>query len=93
MKISKGLKQAYDLQDFTFSALVALRDSLSQEGKLKVSREDATAIGNLIRAWEACQERVRIHRGKPLPGSLRPEPKKPAKHRLLYDNEPMEIEQ
>ena len=52
MKISKGLKQAYDLQDFTFSALVALRDSLSQEGKLKVSREDATAIGNLIRAWE-----------------------------------------
>jgi hypothetical protein len=75
VKISKGLQQAYDLQEFTFGAVLAFKESLSRDGKLKVSREDATAIGNLVRAWESCQERVRIHRGKPLPGSLKPEPK------------------
>lgn len=77
MKVSKGLKQAYDLQDFTYSAVMALKDSLCQDDKLKVTREDATAIGHLVRAWDSCQERVRIHRNKPLPGSFKPV-KKPA---------------
>lgn len=81
MKISKGLKQAYDLQDFTYEAALALRASLleksslrqgTQNGKMHVSREDAAAIGSLVKAWESCQERIRIHRNKPMPGVLRP---------------------
>jgi hypothetical protein len=73
MKISKGLKQAYELQDFTHSATLALRDTLIRDGKLRVNREDAAAISSLVKAWELCQERIRIHRNKPMPGSLRPE--------------------
>ena len=75
MRVSKGLKQAYALQDFTYEAAVALRDSLRKRGKLLISREDASAIGSLVKAWESCQERIRIHRNKPLPGVLRPQPK------------------
>jgi len=36
---------------------------------------DAAAIGSLVKAWESCQERIRIHRNKPMPGVLRPERK------------------
>ncbi len=52
---------------------MALKESLSRDGKLVISREDASAVGSLIKAWESCQERIRIHRGKPMPGVLRPE--------------------
>ena len=88
MKISKGLKQAYDLQDFTYEATLALRDSLveksslrqgKQKAKMYVSREDASAIGSLVKAWESCQERIRIHRNKPMPGVLRPDGKNPGR--------------
>ena len=79
MRISKGLKQAYDLQDFTYAAALALRDSLRSRGKLVISRENATAIASLVKAWESCQERIRIHRNKPMPGVLRPENPKPRK--------------
>src|ERR1035441_6970935 len=72
-KISKGLTQAFQLQDFTFDAAMALKRSLARDdGEMKIAREDASAICSLVKAWESCQERVRIHRGKPLPGSLNP---------------------
>jgi len=73
MRVSRGLKQAYDLQNFTFDAAMALKESMTKDGKVVLTRDDATAIQRLVSAWEACQERVRIHRGKPLPGSLRPD--------------------
>lgn len=82
MKISKGLRQAYELQDFCHDAAMALRDSLRKGGRLVVGREDASAIGSLVKAWESCQERIRIHRNKPMPGVLRPEPK-PRKRRAV----------
>jgi hypothetical protein len=83
VKISKGLKQAYDLQDFTYSAILALKGSLTDEGgKLRVTRADASAIAQLSRAWEMTQERIRIHRNKPLPGSFKPE--KPTPKRKPY---------
>jgi hypothetical protein len=75
MKISKGLKQAYELQDFTYQATLALKESLVKDGKLVIGREDASTICSMVKAWESCQERVRIHRNKPLPGSLRPKEK------------------
>ena len=77
-KISKGLKQAIQLQDFAFNAAMAVKRSLEaeDESKMKITREDSVAICNLIKSWESCQERVRIHKGKPLPGSRRPVPEK-----------------
>jgi hypothetical protein len=76
MRISKGLKQAYDLQDFTFQAALALKQSLTKEdGTLTVTRDDAMAIKQLVSAWESAQHRVAFHRKMPSPGSLRPQAK------------------
>ncbi len=67
--VPNGLKQAIELQNLAFLAAMSIRRGLSPEGK--ISREDALALTNLVRAWESCQERIRIHRNKPLPGSCR----------------------
>jgi hypothetical protein len=53
-----------------------LKASLRKKGT-NISREDASAIASLVKAWESCQERIRIHRNKPLPGVLKPEKSKP----------------
>jgi hypothetical protein len=73
MTVSKGLRQAYQMQDLTFDAAMSLKRSMTNEGgELTVDKEGANAIATLIRAWQSAQEQVRIHRNKPLPGSLRP---------------------
>lgn len=63
------------VQEFAFNCLMALKTSLTKEREMKVTREDATAVAQLVRAWESAQERVRINRGRPLPGTLRPKEK------------------
>ena len=74
MKISKGLTQAYQLQDFAFDAVMSLKAALTgKDGKLNLTREDASAIVSLQKAWQGCQERISFHRRVPNPGSLRPE--------------------
>ena len=78
MKISKGLAQAYQLQDFAFEALMSLKIMLTgEDGKLNLTREDASAIVSLQKAWQGCQERISFHRRVPSPGSLKPERPKP----------------
>ena len=75
-----GRSQSYQVQAFVFNCLKAYETALTgptRKGELKLSREDATAVAQLVRAWESAQERVRINRGRPLPGTLRPKEKKP----------------
>jgi hypothetical protein len=67
MKISRGLQQSYDVQNFCHEALLALRESLTKEGKLKVTREDAQGIRALTQSWKDAQERVSFHRRVPAP--------------------------
>jgi hypothetical protein len=68
-RISKGLSQAYQLQDFTFEAAMALRDALPRENdRLKISREDAQSNAALVKSWESCQQRIQVHRRVPNPG-------------------------
>jgi hypothetical protein len=64
VRISKGLKQAYELQDFTYNAAIAFKNSLAKNGELAVTRQDAAAIRTLVSAWADCQKRVTFHRGK-----------------------------
>lgn len=73
-----GLKQAYDIRDLTAAEAIALLrlpppDSLPDRCRL------AMAVTSLVKGWEAASDRVRIARGKPLPGSLRPSQSKPAR--------------
>lgn len=66
-----------------------MRDEIAEKGALSVrARDEANAIGSVVRAWESAQERVRINRGRPLPGTLRPKEKKP-KHKHYWEEGPI----
>lgn len=65
---------------------MAMKAALTAKGELKLTREDATAVAQLVRAWESAQERVRINRGRPLPGTYRPK----AKEKVYRPIEPLD---
>lgn len=72
----RGLSQAYDLRDLSAETAMAFKDEPLGPGETRASR--AQAICSLVRAWSEASSIIRIIRGKPLPGSLRPiaKPKK-----------------
>ena len=84
-----GLQQALELRDLSYKAAVSICVGFS--AGTKISREDATALTGLVRAWESCDERIRIHRKLPLPGTRRPgpEPPKRAKQRVHKNLPPL----
>jgi hypothetical protein len=63
----KQTLQAAKLQRFAYDAAQALRGNLSKDGQLRVTREDAVALAQLVRAWDTAADRLRILRGKGLP--------------------------
>lgn len=74
MKVSKGLTQAYQVQDLAFEALMQIRrETIGQP----LGKDAVTSLAALGRLWVDAQERIRVHRGKPLPGSRRPPPQAP----------------
>lgn len=68
---NRGLTQAYILRDLTQEEAVALKDAPMSEAETRSAR--ASALANLVRAWDIASERIRIIRGRPLPGTLKPE--------------------
>ena len=70
--------QAYELRDFAYEQAVKLRQVECANAGEEVQR--ARGIADLVRSWTVAQDRIRIMRGRPLPGSLRPE-KKPRRRR------------
>lgn len=64
------MHQALILQDLAYEAAVATGSALSRGEKL--SREAALALPQLLKSWDTLSNRIRILRGKPLPGSRRP---------------------
>lgn len=66
---TKGLTQAYKAQDATYETLMRYVDQVSKAGQ--VTPQDASAISTLVTALDRAMDRVRIHRGKPLPGVAR----------------------
>jgi hypothetical protein len=69
-----GLMQAYALRQLAFD--LAREIGLAKPEELdETLRARANSVASLIRAWSEADERGRIARGRPLPGSLRPEAK------------------
>jgi hypothetical protein len=83
-RIGNSLRQATALQRLAFETAnsLALRIRNATNG---ASREDCTALAHVIRAWEGCTERIRILKGKPMPGSLRPSVKENARGLVVSD--------
>lgn len=76
--------QAASLQRFAYDAACALRAELAKDGAMKVTRDDAQAIGQLVRAWDIAADRLRVLRGKGLPAVVRSKP------RAVADIQPLE---
>lgn len=92
---SRGLGQAYALREFAWEGMTALKLALTDKtsGKVVIARSDArdivSAICGMMKSWELADDRIRIHRGKPLPGSLRPAPKASKQKRKPDSLEPL----
>jgi hypothetical protein len=66
-----SLAQAYELRNAVAAeALALLAGEPPADQALRYRR--AGAVAGLVKAWESASERIRIARGQPLPGSLRP---------------------
>ena len=63
--------QAATLQRLTYDAAIALRTACTKAGVFTVTRDEATALAQLVRAWDTARDAVRILRGKGLPASVR----------------------
>ncbi len=77
MRPSKQLLQSYQVMDFTFESILAMKESLTRDGRLRLTREDAVAVKALVSAWESAQQRVSFHRRVGSPAPARQEPKRP----------------
>ena len=72
------VRQAFDLRDL--AALLALELYEQPAPDLASKALRAQALRNFTNVWSDALERIRILRGRPLPGSLRPE-RKPSKRK------------
>jgi hypothetical protein len=68
-----GLSQAYALRDFSASSALQLKKL--EVNTLEEQAARARALKDLTSTWMLASERIRLLRGRPLPGSLRPVPK------------------
>lgn len=67
-----ALRQAIDMQAHCYKAAQLLAQDLQATSDKEERARVATALGNLVRNWSALQESVRVLKGDPLPGSLKP---------------------
>ena len=80
-EIRKGvrsvLQEAVEIKAIAFDTLKKLHAQVNSPDREQAdqARAMAQAVTTLIKGWETGVEAIRIARGKPLPGSLRPESK------------------
>ena len=73
-----GLSQAYELRELAFQEANSIAKTEPKTFDERIAR--ARALQSLGALWTDACDRIRIMRGRPLPGSLRPE-RKPSKKR------------
>ena len=71
----RAIKQALEMQDSCFTCVKALEADLRESADKEERARIASTIGGLGRNWTALQDAIRILKGDPLPGSLKPVPK------------------
>jgi hypothetical protein len=89
MRKTKALTQAYAMQDLVFDwAMAFKRPEAPTNGGTVLPEPDpkaAAVVSQLAKAWDILEERKRILRGRPLPGSLRPKEPKTKKTLHFHD--------
>lgn len=74
IKKTRTTCQAALLQGLCFEAAISYRAKLASNPDEPLPREDSQAIASLVKSWDIARDAVRVAKGKPLPGSLRPKP-------------------
>jgi hypothetical protein len=73
--IRSTLRQAVDLKDLAYATALKMQGQFNDDDSADRARAHAMAITQLTKSWSEAVNVIRIERGKPLPGSLRPEGK------------------
>lgn len=63
--------QAAVLQRLTYDAALSLRTACTKDGVFNVTRENAMAISQLVKAWDTARDALRVLRGRGLPASVK----------------------
>lgn len=66
------LKQALALQTALHDSGLLIRDDIASSNDDETRARLLTSLASAARGWQAMQDQIRILKGKPLPGSLRP---------------------
>ncbi len=69
------LYEATELKRLAFETAMEMKEQFGSDDESEKSRARAQAITGLVKSWSETVNVIRIERGKPLPGSLRPESK------------------
>jgi hypothetical protein len=72
-----SLRQVLQLQQATYDTALALKEDVVRSEDVALRARTASSIAQLARSWDTLENRKRVLRGRPLPGSLRPEKAKP----------------
>ena len=79
---NRGMTQAYQFRDQSAEQALVLRELPATLDPKDIALR-ALALRDLNAVWDSASERLRILRGRPLPGSLKPE-KKRSKAKAQY---------
>ncbi len=79
-----SLTQVLAMQDALYEACMIMKEDCRNASDKEERAKIAGAMSNTCKGWEALEDRKRVIRGLPLPGSLRPEskPRKPKSDNL-----------
>src|SRR5437016_3777042 len=92
MRKSKALSQCLDIQNLAYETAMAFKSLEPSDEAIERHARKCVALAQVARAWESAAERARILRGRPLPGSLKPERVKPRRPKRWFGPLPAPIE-
>src|SRR5713101_831221 len=85
---ASALRQLVKMQEVIFETMNSLREDVQASTDKDERARTASSIASLAKGWEALEERKRILRRIPNPGSLRPQAKMtPKRPQLLQPTE------
>jgi hypothetical protein len=76
-----SLRQVLHLQQATYDTILLLKEDVVRPEDAALRARIGSSLAQLFRSFDTLEDRKRVLRNRPLPGSLKPEKAKP-KHRV-----------
>jgi hypothetical protein len=85
-----SLVQILALQDMTYRTAFLIAQDVEDAGSKEQRAKLGQSLSQVVKSWETLEDRKRILRGKPLPGSKRPAVEPPIKRKATSFTPPTE---